>query len=263
MLELRKGSRDLFQALELLRTAPEESVAAMLQDLRSRGSVSEFLQSVDSGIVGASSPVNPLATSLAGSLASSPMEMDLNMRYSNAFPPLESLDITDVDLGLLALDKRKSKLLTAPSSATASISPYSPLDLSSRRSATPTTSESFSTPSDTTGESQQQQIDHRLEGLQIWQWTSVPIPDALAEQAISFYLVNEHPLLAFFDADLFLRDLVSAGGRFCSPVLVSSLLAWSCVSYYTQSPWFGPWLMRCRPLIHSSNQGHSRYPLLF
>ncbi|CAG7558278.1 unnamed protein product [Fusarium equiseti] len=207
MIELRKGSKDLFQALELLRTAPEDSVAAMLQDLRSRGSVSDFLQSVDSGVAGASSPVNPLATSLAGASASSPLELDLNMRYSNAFPSLEPLKIADVDLGLLALDKH----------------------LSSQRSATPTTSESFSTPSDTSGESpQQQHIDHRLEGLQIWQWTSVPIPDVLAEQAISFYLANEHPVLAFFDADLFLRDLTSAGGRFCSPLLVSSLLAWSC-----------------------------------
>jgi hypothetical protein len=241
MVELRKGSKDLFQALELLRTAPEDSVAAMLQDLRSRGSVSDFLQSVDSGVAdsgvadsgvaGASSPVSPLATSLAGTSASSPLELDLNMRYSNAFPSLEPLKIADVDLGLLALDKRKSKLLTSP---TASTSTYSPLDLSSQRSATPTTSESFSTPSDTSGESpQQQHIDHRLEGLQIWQWTSVPIPDVLAEQAISFYLANEHPVLAFFDADLFLRDLVSAGGRFCSPLLVSSLLAWSCVSYHT------------------------------
>ncbi|KAJ4127824.1 hypothetical protein NW768_008100 [Fusarium equiseti] len=226
MLELRKDSKNLFQALELLRTAPEDSVAAMLQDLRSRGSVSDFLQSVGSGMASASSPVNPLATSLAGTSASSALELDLNMRYSNAFPSLEPLKIADVDLGLLATDKRRTKLLTP---STASTSPFSPMDVSSQRSATPTTSESFSTPSDSSGESPpQQQIDHRLEGLQIWQWTSVPIPDALAEQAISFYLVNEHPLLAFFDADLFLRDLVSAGGRFCSPLLVSSLLAWSC-----------------------------------
>lgn len=238
MLELRKGSKDLFQALELLRTAPEDSVAAMLQDLRTKGSVSDFLQIIDSGMASASLPVNPLASSLAGTSASSTMELDLNMRYSNAFPPLEPLQITDVDLGLLAQDKRKSRLLTSPEST--SVSPFTPIDLLSQRSATPTTSESFSTPSDTTGESpQHQQVDHRLDSLQIWQWTSVPIPDVLAEQAISFYLVNEHPLLAFFDANLFIRDLTSGGSRFCSPLLVSSLLAWSCVSYYTWSPWFG------------------------
>ncbi|EKJ76348.1 hypothetical protein FPSE_03484 [Fusarium pseudograminearum CS3096] len=219
MLELRKGSKDLFEALELLRTAPEENVAAMLLNLRGRGSVSDFLQSIDS----------------AGTLASSAMEIDLNMRYPNAFPTLEALAITDVDIGLLADDKRSPRLPT--SSEATSISPFSPLDFSGRQPATPTTSESFSTPSDTTGDSSQQSyIDHRLEGLQIWQWTSVPIPETLAEQTISFYLSNEHPLLAFFDANLFIKDFVAGGGRFCSPVLVSALLAWSCASYSQFEP---------------------------
>ncbi|GKU22625.1 unnamed protein product [Fusarium langsethiae] len=238
ILELRQGSRELFQALELLRTAPEENVAAMLLDLRSRGSVSNFLQSVNSGTVGASSPLNPLTASLAGTLAGSAMEVDLNMRYPHAFPTLEPLTITDVDLGLLADDKRSSRLLTSPE--TTSISPFSPIDFSGRQPAvptTPTTSESFFTPSDTTGESSSQSyVDYRLEGLQIWQWTSVPIPETLAEQTISFYLSNEHPLLAFFDANLFIKDLVSGVGRFCSPVLVSSLLAWSCASYSQLEP---------------------------
>ncbi|RGP58993.1 conidial development fluffy [Fusarium longipes] len=235
IVELRKGSKDLFQALELLRTAPEESVATILHDLRSGGSVSDFLLSIDSITTETSSLLNPLNTSLAGTSASSALELDLNMRYSNAFPRLETLTISNVDLGLLADEKRKQKLLT-PSEAT-SISPYSPIDFSGRQPATPTTSESFSTPSDTTGcSSQQPHIDHRLEGLQIWQWTSVPIPDTLAEQTISFYLTNEHPLLAFFDADLFIRDLVSGGGRFCTPLLVSSLLAWSCASYSQFEP---------------------------
>ncbi|KAF5238407.1 hypothetical protein FAUST_5464 [Fusarium austroamericanum] len=219
MLELRKGSKDLFEALELLRTAPEENVAAMLLNLRGRGSVSDFLQSIDS----------------AGTWASSAMGLDLNMRYPNVFPTLETLTITDVDIGLLADDKRSPRLLT--SSEVTSISPFSDIDFSGRQPATPTTSESFSTPSDTTGDSSQQSyIDHRLEGLQIWQWTSVPIPETLAEQTISFYLSNEHPLLAFFDANLFVRDFVAGGGRFCSPVLVSALLAWSCASYSQFEP---------------------------
>lgn len=257
MLELRKVSKDLFEALELLRTAPEENVAAMLLNLRGRGSVSDFLQSIDSGTVGASSPLSPLTSSLAGTWASSAMELDLNMRYPNVFPTLETLTITDVDIGLLADDKRSPRLLT--SSEATSISPFSPIDFSGRQPATPTTSESFSTPSDTTGDSSQQSyIDHRLEGLQIWQWTSVPIPETLAEQTISFYLSNEHPLLAFFDADLFIRDFVAGGGRFCSPVLVSALLAWSCVSCYIQHPCPRCSLMRTRPLIHNSSQGHNR-----
>ncbi|KAM0484154.1 hypothetical protein ACHAP7_003667 [Fusarium lateritium] len=224
MLELRQGSKDLLQALELLRAAPEDSVAAMLQDLRSRGSVSEFLQSVNAGTVATSSPVNPLVTSLAGTLADSRVELDLNMRYTGAFPSLETLQITDVDLGLLAVHRRPG---LTNQQTTMPLLPYSPFDLSSRTSGTPTTSESFSTPSDATGDAGQR-VDPRLEFLRIWQWTSVPVPDLLAAQAISFYLINEHPVLAFFDADLMIRDFTSGGGRFCSPLFVSSLLAWSC-----------------------------------
>ncbi|KAM0369154.1 hypothetical protein ACHAPY_011174 [Fusarium culmorum] len=230
MLELRK---DLFQALELLRTAPEESVAAMLQDLRSKGSVSEYLQSVDSGTVATSSLVNPLATILVGTSASSKEELDLNVRYPGGFPPLETLEISDVDLSLLAVNKQIPGPLNQQT--TLPLSPYSLVDFSSRRSETPTTSGSFSTPSDATGDSGQH-ADPRLEFLKILQWTSVPIPDLLAIQAISFYLANEHPVLALFDADLFIRDLASGGGRFCSPLLVSSLLAWACASYSQLEP---------------------------
>jgi hypothetical protein len=225
MLELRQGSKNLLQALELLRTASEDSVAAMLQDLRSKASVSEFLQSVSSGTVATSSPVNPLAASLAEALADSKIELELNMRYPGAFPSLETLQISDVDLGLLAVHRRPG---LTNQQTTMPLSPYSPSDLPSRRSGTPTSSESWSTPSDSTGDAGQR-VDPRLEFLKIWQWTSVSVPDLLAAQAISFYLVNEHPVLAFFDADLMIRDLISGGGRFCSPLFVSSLLAWSCV----------------------------------
>jgi hypothetical protein len=234
MLELQKGSKDVFEALELMRTAPENNVAAILESLRSSDSVSEFLQSVDSGMVTTSRPANPLAVSFMGSSVSSRIELDLNMRYSSAFLSLETLKIVDMDLGLLAVDKRNPSLLNSQATLSSS-SPYSPANFSSRRSTTTTTTtttpESFSTPSDsTTGDTAQYQ-DQRLEHVKIWQWTSVPIPDTLAARAISFYLINEHPLLAFFEADLFVRDLVSGTGRFCSPLLVSSLLAWSCVSH--------------------------------
>ncbi|KAI1060225.1 hypothetical protein LB506_011035 [Fusarium annulatum] len=230
MIELRKGSKDLFQALELLRTAPDEHAQELLGNLRSSGSVSEFLQVLDSGIIKPPSPTDPLATSLAGTSADSPIELDLNMRFSGVFPVLETLDIKDVDLGLLAVNKRA--LTSSNQQATAPLTPFTPIEFG-QRSETPSTSESFSTPSDTTGDTG---IDPRMESLQIWQWTSISIPESLAAQAISFYLVNEHPLLAFFDADLFIRDFVAGEGRFCSQLLVSSLLAWACASYSQFEP---------------------------
>ncbi|KAF5253854.1 hypothetical protein FANTH_1315 [Fusarium anthophilum] len=230
IIELRKGSKDLFQALEILRTAPDEQAQHLLETLRTSGSVSEFLQVLDSGIIKPPSPTDPLATSLVGTSADSPIELDLNMRFSGVFPVLETLDIKNVDLGLLAVNKRA--LASSNQQVTAPLTPFTPIEFSPR-SDTPTTSESFSTPSDTTGDTG---VDPRLESLQIWQWTSIPIPESLAAQAISFYLTNEHPLLAFFDADLFIRDFVAGGGRFCSQLLVSSLLAWACASYSQFEP---------------------------
>ncbi|KAF4457258.1 Conidial development protein fluffy [Fusarium austroafricanum] len=231
MLELRQGSKDLFQALELLRTAPEDYAATMLQNLRNSGSVSEFLQFLNSGIPKTPSPVNPLTTTLVGTSANSRIELDLNMRYSSAFPPLEKLDMNDIDIALLSVHKGHAAFSNQQS--TAPLTPYTPIEFQSRRSETPSTSESYSTPSDASGDAG---IDPRLDSIQLWQWTSVPITETLAAQAISFYLKNEHPVLALFDADLFIRDFVAGGGRFCSPLLVSSLLAWSCASYSQFEP---------------------------
>ena len=71
--------------------------------------------------------------------------------------------------------------------------------------------------------------DARLHKLEIGFWTRVAIPNQLAASAISFYLENDHPITGFFDADLFVRDLVELRLTFCSAFLVSSLLYFSCV----------------------------------
>ncbi|KAK8076322.1 hypothetical protein PG994_003594 [Apiospora phragmitis] len=71
-------------------------------------------------------------------------------------------------------------------------------------------------------------IDERLHRLQIDYWTSVPISNDFAATVISSYLEVDHPVYAFFDADLFLHDLVHLEITFCSPFLVSSLLSQAC-----------------------------------
>lgn len=73
--------------------------------------------------------------------------------------------------------------------------------------------------------------DARLATLNMSMWTTVPIPNDLAAAAISLYLQTDHPLLGFFDADIFLEDLVEGRSRYCSPLLVSSLLFWALVSH--------------------------------
>lgn len=72
--------------------------------------------------------------------------------------------------------------------------------------------------------------DARLRQLKISHWSPVVISDELAAQLLSLYLTTDHPLLSPFDADLFIDDLTSRTLRFCSPLLVNSVLAWACVS---------------------------------
>ena len=58
----------------------------------------------------------------------------------------------------------------------------------------------------------------------------MPITDNAAIQAILLYLSSEHPIIGAFDADLFVEDLISKRLRYCSHLLVSSMLCWACVS---------------------------------
>ena len=75
-------------------------------------------------------------------------------------------------------------------------------------------------------------IDHRLDRLNIRMWINAPITNQFAAGAISLFMANEQPLVAFFDPDLFLDDLISGGETYCSSLLVSSLMFFACVSTY-------------------------------
>jgi hypothetical protein len=73
-------------------------------------------------------------------------------------------------------------------------------------------------------------FDSALEKIDILLWTSVPVTNSYAAGAISLYLATDHPLLGVFDAELFVDDLIAGTLGFCSPFLVSSLLAFASVS---------------------------------
>jgi hypothetical protein len=61
-------------------------------------------------------------------------------------------------------------------------------------------------------------------------WTSVSISNDVAAKIISLYLETDHPLLGTFDPDLFVDDLTNCRVRHCSPLLVSAIMYWGCVS---------------------------------
>lgn len=71
--------------------------------------------------------------------------------------------------------------------------------------------------------------DPRLQNLDITHWTDVPISSKQAAAAISLYLESEHPVIAMFDAQLFIGDLVYKRTDYCSPFLVNALLSYAIV----------------------------------
>ena len=86
--------------------------------------------------------------------------------------------------------------------------------------------------------SKSQLCDYRLLDLKIRYWTTVPISNDLAADLISTFLLVELPVYGFFDPDLFISDLTSQEGRFCSSLLVNSLLFWASVCFPARSPDF-------------------------
>lgn len=150
------------------------------------------------------------------------------------FPVLAPLRAADPDLRLLGIGKTASAL--ARSSSRTAYNPYpaprgpgrghatSLVDSTSQLSPSPSVIGTIPL------------VDLRLKDVKIQRWTSVPVSDWFGAGVISFYLGNEHPLLGVFDADLLIGDLVRGEGSFCSPLLISALLAWSCVSLSPSLP---------------------------
>jgi hypothetical protein len=71
--------------------------------------------------------------------------------------------------------------------------------------------------------------DPRLANAKVSRWTTVQIGDADARRLIGHFLETDHPIIGFFDADLFLEDLSTYSHDFCSEFLVTCILFWSCV----------------------------------
>jgi hypothetical protein len=117
---------------------------------------------------------------------------------------------------------------SSSSSTTHSFSPTAILSFRSRRSSGHE-APSQQPETDRATQAPVQLCDERLGRLRIEEWTGVQVESATAARAISLYLETDHPLLGFFDSDLFLSDLIAGEQNFCSPLLVDSLLCWAFV----------------------------------
>lgn len=186
--------------LERIRNAPEDEALSLVRQLRSTQNVSALLLS-HQGCFGGTSQLSEHASAVAvmPSIGSG-IESEMSMIQ----PPTAYHFIVSPN----------------PSSVTSASLANGPASLS-----VATSSGSTSLPSS----EPHAYCDPRLEHLSVEFWTRIPIDDRLAAQAISHFVELDHHVLGFFNADLFLRDLIQQGLTFCSSFLFNSVMAIACV----------------------------------
>ncbi|GKT51661.1 uncharacterized protein ColSpa_11842 [Colletotrichum spaethianum] len=77
--------------------------------------------------------------------------------------------------------------------------------------------------------------DNRLLGINITQWTNVPVTNGFFIAVLQLYLETDHPIMPLIDADLLLDGLLGRN-EFCSRFLVNALFAWACQGYAAFEP---------------------------
>ena len=178
---------------------------------------------------------------------STPVEFELALRHQFVYPTLIPVDTASIPSnsllkstayllpglkgGISTLKEPSEVLATAlssPGNAPPQIERAAP-EIIHEESASPPPGYNAKTPRAAGPPQEPLYCDDRLNQLEIGLWTAVPLSNELAAAIISFYLEVDHPLLGYFDADLFLTDLIDHRLRFCSPLLVSSFLFYACV----------------------------------
>lgn len=75
--------------------------------------------------------------------------------------------------------------------------------------------------------------DRLLQDLNIRFWTDVPIAGSFAAHALASYITLEHCIAGSFHPTLFIDDLILCKQRFCSRLLLNSVMYYACVSIPT------------------------------
>lgn len=76
-----------------------------------------------------------------------------------------------------------------------------------------------------------QLVDPKLNAVEPSKWTAVISDDVLLRKLLEIYFIYEYPSFPFFHKDYFLDDMAIGRTRFCSSLLVNSVLASACVSF--------------------------------
>ncbi|KAJ9129334.1 hypothetical protein NKR23_g12559, partial [Pleurostoma richardsiae] len=229
MESLRRENDNLKSSAEIvdqLKSLPEQDALDLLDRLREAAEPSDALTLHEKPIAERSTAPQLVAPT------QSSLEFELMIRHPISYPTLISTELpfrnpehllcSAGTLGFIPArrSRRTAKVSDAPDSSSGGTSAFRSEFSSEGVFGGPTSS--FCDPS--------------LRHLQMRKWTKVPITDELAANVISSYLQIDHPLLGLFDADLFVKDLVSGQQYFCSSLLVNALLSWACQSYSHVEP---------------------------
>ncbi|KAH8904140.1 hypothetical protein BR93DRAFT_169665 [Coniochaeta sp. PMI_546] len=232
MESLRKKYENLAEAFDILCDLPEDKSIEALRN--SRLVTAKDPAALLSAITHHTANIETLPRQvLARPPAQDSGEFELMIRHAIAYPTLLPLDAAAVSVTTFfpgrappLADALREVLSSSPRGSPMPSSRPSP----TRPSPTSVILELEPPPRPT------DYCDDRLLLLDISNWTSAPISNALAASLISLYLKIDHPTLGLFDGDLFLDDLVQNRVRYCSPLLVSSVLVWACHAYSTLVP---------------------------
>jgi hypothetical protein len=231
--QLRNELKQHADILEHLRSVPEYEALATIRRLKSTRNASSVLSSIQGSAHTAARPSEMRMTRATLPPTRSGIEFELNIRHRSVYPVLEPLDIASFDLTALFPDsRRKSRFPSLPESGTETHHPHGEPSITSLTTIPSPSLHGINLreASPNTGHSNRLYCDSRLNRLNIGYWTKIPISNELAARVISNYFETDHLIFACIDADLFVADLVDLKPDYCTPLLLSSLMALACVS---------------------------------
>ena len=241
--ELRQKQQDLVEIMDMLRSGSGGIQYEILGMLKSNPDPSAILGAIKDSYACKlpqlqSQPPYPL---LPGTHAT--LETELMVRHPFAYPFLKPASLTpdsqpsSMGFGEDILMDGVNTKFSMPSAAGTTLDTDMVVNYGVPRRGQPISSSTSSLESETSQPPlapatplSTVYCDNRLHNIRLDQWSRVPVDNIFAASAISLYLESEHPLFGFFDPDLFVTDLSVGRSRFCSSLLVNSLLYRACVS---------------------------------
>ncbi|CAO2648429.1 Nn.00g076960.m01.CDS01 [Neocucurbitaria sp. VM-36] len=235
-LVLREKVAAFGDIMKDLEGMPHTVVQDILQRLRTGSDPIDVLQSLRSYNLGVTPSAQDMARGMLPTIHSN-CEFELLISHPGAFPLIDLSPYAQASGSTLVKPVHLSTPEFAPSDSTfKSVLHGQPSNCQTDGNLFLEDLDSSESSKITVDTTAPQYFDPRLAHLKIDFWTAVPISDTQAAAAISLYFEAQHHVWGVFDAGLFLCDLIEFRFDYCSPFMVSSLLAIACLCYAPLDP---------------------------